>query len=230
MMIFDNTAQTVQDPRNDGRLLRRSFIIAASFTVVLWLIKSAELIFSLDLVQYGVYPRSLSGLKGIFLAPLIHGSLSHLFANTAPIIILGSTLLYSYSKSAKIVLPILYLGSGLGVWLFARGAYHIGASGLTFGMMFFVFTIGVLRWDRKAIAFSLMVFFLYGGMIWGVFPSTPDISFESHLSGAALGVVLAILLKNHDPAPPEKHYSWEDAPDDEDFEFGQPDDESDIRD
>ncbi len=214
---------------DDTRLLRRSFIIAVSFALILWFIKSVELFFSIDLVQYGVYSRTLSGLKGLFFAPMIHGSLSHLFANTAPIIILGSTLIYSYPKSAKIVIPVIYIGSGFGVWLFARSAYHIGASGLTFGMMFFVFTIGALRWDKKAIAFSLVVFFLYGGMIWGVFPSTPDISFESHLSGAILGIVLAILLKNRDPSPPEKRYSWEDEQDDVDFEYGQPNDPSDIR-
>jgi membrane associated rhomboid family serine protease len=104
---------------------------------------------------------------------------------------------------------VVYAGSGLGVWLFARDASHIGASGLTFGMMFFVFTVGALRWDRRAIALSLIVFFLYGGMIWGIFPYDPQISYESHFFGAVIGVVLAVLLKNHDPAPPRKRYSWE---------------------
>jgi membrane associated rhomboid family serine protease len=76
--------------------------------------------------------------------------------------------------------------------------------------MFFVFTIGVLRWDRKAIALSMIVFLLYGSMIWGVLPGRPGISFESHLSGAVIGLVLALLLRNADPRPPEKKYSWED--------------------
>jgi len=113
-------------------------------------------------------------------------------------------------------LAVIYLGSGLGVWLFARSAYHIGASGLTFGMMFFVFTIGALRWDKRAIALSLIVFFLYGGMIWGIFPTTPGISFEYHFFGAVLGVAMAVLLKNRDPAPPHKKYSWEEEQDDSD--------------
>lgn len=218
-MSAEQLDQAVDNPQKDSRLIRRSFIIAASFTLALWLIKSIELIFLFDLVQYGVYPRTLSGLKGLLFAPMIHGSLSHLFANTAPLLILGSVLIYNYPKSAKIVIPVIYIASGLGVWLFARSAYHIGASGLTFGMMFFIFTIGVIRWDRKAIAFSLIVFFLYGSMIWGVFPTTPDISFESHLSGAILGIVFAILLKNHDPVPPKKRYSWEDEQDDMDLEY-----------
>ena len=216
-MTIDTLDQALDDPQHDARRIRRAFIIATAFAALLWLIKSVELIFSLELVEYGIYPRVLHGFKGIFIAPLIHGSFSHLFANTAPTIILGSTLIYNYSKSATIAIPVIYIGSGLGVWLFARSAYHIGASGLTFGMMFFVFTIGVLRWDRKAIAFSLVVFFLYGSMIWGLFPSTPDISYESPLSGAMLGILLAILLKNRDPAPPERHYSWEDEEDDMDY-------------
>ena len=147
---------------------------------------------------------------GILWAPLIHGSISHVFANTAPIVILGTALLYGYPKSAKIVILAITVGSGLGVWVFARSGYHIGASGLTSGMMFFVFTMGVLRWDRLAITLSLLVFFLYGGMIWGVLPVAPEISFESHFFGAMTGVVFAILLKGHDPAPPKKRYSWED--------------------
>jgi len=189
--------------------LRRSFFITLSFAALLWLIKLADLIFGFDLFQYGILPRRSDGLMGIVWAPLIHGSISHVFANTAPIIILGTTLLYGYPKSAKIVIPAICAGSGVGVWLFARSAYHIGASGLTFGMMFFVFTMGVLRWDRRAITLSLLVFFLYGGMIWGIFPVAPEISFESHFFGAVTGVVFAFLLKGHDPAPPKKRYSWE---------------------
>jgi membrane associated rhomboid family serine protease len=194
---------------SDARRLRQAFVLAASFAALLWLIKLAELLFGLDLVPYGVYPHRLSGLVGILWGPLIHGSLAHLFANTAPLIILGTALLYGYPRSAWIVLPVVYAGSGLGVWLFARDAWHIGASGLTFGMMFFVFTVGALRWDRRAIALSLVVFFLYGGMIWGIFPYDPEISYESHFFGAVIGVVLAIVLKNYDPAPPRKKYSWE---------------------
>jgi len=203
-------------PNPDPNLhsLRHSFFIAGSFAVLIWLIKLAELIFGLDLIQYGILPRRSDGVMGILWAPLIHGSISHVFANTAPIIILGTALLYGYPKSAKIVIPAITIGSGLGVWLFARSAYHIGASGLTFGMMFFIFTSGVLRWDRRAITLSLLVFFLYGGMIWGIFPVAPEISFESHLFGAVTGVVFAFLLKGRDPAPPKKRYSWEDEEED----------------
>jgi len=195
--------------KNDSTRLRHSFILAVLFVLILWFIKLIEIILGLDFVHYGVYPLHASGLPGIITAPLIHGSLSHLFSNTAPLVILGTALIYGYPRSAIIVIPVLYLGTGLGVWLFARSAYHIGASGLSFGIMFFIFTIGVLRWDKRAIILSMVVFFLYGSMIWGIFPTKPGVSFESHFFGAAIGVALAGLLKNHDPAPPRKKYSWE---------------------
>lgn len=204
--------------KNDNARLRRAFVMAASFALILWVIKLIEAILGLDLVHYGVYPLRAIGLTGIAIAPLIHGSWSHLFSNTAPLVILGTALLYGYPRSAIIVIPVLYLGTGLGVWLFARSAYHIGASGLTFGMMFFIFTIGVLRWDKRAMILSMLVFFLYGSMIWGIFPTKPGISFESHFFGAVIGVALAMLLKNHDPAPPPKKFSWEDEADELDSE------------
>jgi membrane associated rhomboid family serine protease len=205
------------EPGSAAQPLRRSFRLALSFAVLLWLVRVTDSLLGLDLVRFGVHPRTLDGLWGILWAPLIHGSFSHIFANTAPLIVLGTALLYGYPRAARMALPAIYLGSGLGVWLFGRSAYHIGASGLTFGMMFFVFTIGALRWDKKAIALSLIVFFLYGGMIWGIFPTNPDISFEYHFFGAVLGVAMAVLLKNKDPAPPRKQYSWEqEQEDDED--------------
>jgi membrane associated rhomboid family serine protease len=208
---------------NDSRRLRRAFYLSVLFAWLLWAIKLVEMFFNFNFnfVQFGVLPHQAGGLIGILLAPLIHSSLSHLFANTAPIIILGTALLYGYPRSAKIVLPVVYLGSGLGVWLFARSAYHIGASGLTFGMMFFVFMVGALRWDKLAIVLSLIVFFLYGSMIWGIFPTDPDISLESHFFGATIGLLLAFILKNNDPLPPQKKYSWEEE-DENDWE----DDES----
>ena len=205
-----NRSALLEDPKNDRKLLKQSFIIAAGFTALLWVIKLIEVISGARLVQYGVYPGSLLGLQGVLFAPLIHSSISHLFASTAPLLILGTALLYGYPRSARIVIPVVYLLTGLCVWLFARQVWHIGASGLTFGFMFFIFTIGALRWDRRAIALSMIVFLLYGGMIWGVFPGRPGISFESHLSGAVIGLVLAVLLRDTDPRPPEKKYSWED--------------------
>jgi len=210
----------LETPDSDARRLRRAFLIAAAFAALLWGITLTEVIFGIDLSAYALYPRELVGLRGILLAPLLHGGFAHLIANTAPILVLGTALIYGYPRSARIVIPVLWLGSGLAVWVLARPAFHLGASGLTFGMMFFVFTIGALRWDRRAIALSLAVFLLYGGMVWGILPTDPRISFEYHLAGAILGVVLAFLLKDLDPRPPEKTYSWEREEDDGDWPFG----------
>jgi membrane associated rhomboid family serine protease len=193
----------------DTRRLRIAFAIALSFALLLWAVKLAEYYGGLDFIQFGIYPRRVGGLAGVLISPFIHGSFAHLFANTAPIIVIGTMLLYGYPRAAKVLLPAVYLGSGVAVWLFAREAYHIGASGIAFGMLFFVLTVGILRWDRRAIALSLVVFFLYGGMIWGVLPVAREVSFESHLSGALIGVVLAFLLRHRDPEPPPKQYSWE---------------------
>ncbi len=196
----------------DTDRLTLAFVLSASFALFLWLVKIVEAVTGLDTVQYGIYPGRIDGLLGILTAPFIHGSSTHLLSNTLPIVILGTTLLYGYPRAARIVMPVLLLGAGLGVWLFARPSYHVGASGLTFGMMFFVFTMGILRWDRRAIGLALVVFFLYGGMVWGLFPGDPAISYESHSAGAVTGVALALLLRRLDPPPPTKRYSWEVEP------------------
>ncbi len=197
------------DPDQDVQRLRHAFFCVAAFVGALWLIKLGELALGLDLLGYTNFPGRVDALPGILFAPLLHGSIGHLFANTLPLLVLGTALLYGYPKAARSVVPVVWLGSGIAVWLFARPAFHLGASGLTFGMLFFLFTIGVLRWDRRAIALSLAVFFLYGGMIWGVFPTKPNISFEYHLAGAVLGITLALFLKDLDPPPREKTYDWE---------------------
>lgn len=217
------TPNVLQD---DKQRLRHAFRIAMIFAAALWLIKTIETVFHLHLVQYGVYPLRPDGLTGILSGPLIHGSWSHLITNTLPVVVLGTTLFYGYPRSAIPVLGTVWLGSGLGVWLFARDAYHIGASGLTSGLMFFLFVVGILRWDKRAIVLSMIILFLYGSMIWGIFPSQPRISYESHLFGAITGTFLAFVLKDRDPIPEEKKYSWEDDSDeDTDLIDELPDDE-----
>ncbi len=204
----------------DSRRLRTAFAVALSFALSLWLIKLTEFVGGLDFSRFGIYPLRAGGLTGILAAPFIHGSFAHLFANTAPIVAIGTMLLYGYPRATRVLLPAVWLGGGLAVWLFAREAYHIGASGLAFGMLSFVFTIGALRWEQRAIAISLAVFFLYGGMIWGVLPISHEVSFESHLSGALIGIVSAFVLRRSDPEPPRKQYSWEgEEEEDDDYDW-----------
>ncbi len=202
-------------PANPFFSLKISALFVLLFIALLWLLKSTEVLTGLSLLEFGIYPGKLSGLIGIPLAPLIHGSFAHLIANTLPLFILGTTIFHIYPRSAIHAIPIIYLLSGIGVWIFARPSYHIGASGLTYGMMFFIFFIGVLRQDRLPIALSMLVFFLYGGMIWGLLPHDPKISFEYHFFGAMTGIVLAFIMKNRDPKLPEKKYDWENEQDDE---------------
>lgn len=207
--LVGESATPDPDVAHDAARWRAALLLAAVFAVSLWLVKLLEELTGTSLIHLGVYPREWSGLIGVVCAPFVHGSWGHLISNTVPVLLLGTALLYGYPRSARIVVPALFLAVGLGVWLFARASYHVGASGLTFGVMFFVFTLGLLRRDRRAIALAMIVFFMYGGMVWGVFPGDPQISFESHLTGAIAGVGLALALRNLDPRPPEKRYSWE---------------------
>jgi len=201
--------------------LKYSLFIVAGCIALLWAIELLDRGLDLQLYRLGVYPGELHGLWGILYAPLIHGSWNHLASNSFALLILGTVLLYGYPRTAKPVLALVYIGSGIGVWLFARGSFHIGASGLTHGMMFFIFTTGILRRDKLSIALSMIVFFLYGGMVWSIFPREPNISYESHFFGAVIGVAAAFLFRDRDPAPPVKTYDWEneevDSEDDDTF-------------
>jgi len=189
--------------------------VAAYFVVALWLVKIIEIVFSWRLVHWGVYPQSVIGLRGIILAPFIHGSPQHVFANTLPMLILGTALLYGYPRARWWTIINIWLVSGIGVWLFARPSFHFGASGLAHGMFFFLFVVGILRRDKRAIALLMIAFFMYGGMLMTIFPREPDISFEAHFFGALGGVISAFMFRNMDTVPARRPYSWELEPDDE---------------
>jgi membrane associated rhomboid family serine protease len=161
------------------------------------------------------------GLTGILLAPLMHGGFAHLLANSLPLVILGTTMLYLYPHAALRVLPTVYLGSGAAVWLFARDSSHIGASGLVYGLVSFIFLSGLLRRDRRAIGASLLVCFLYGSSVWGVLPLEAGVSWETHLAAAILGTALAFVFRHVD-VPARKRYSWEDEPQDPDDDENAP--------
>ena len=192
-----------------------SALAALTFITLLWLLALLGQTFDLPLYRLGIYPQTLAGLRGILFAPLIHGSWGHLLSNSFALLVLLTALLYGYPNSARPALLLIWLGSGLGVWLLARPSYHIGASGLTHGIMFYIFTSGILRQDRPSIALALIVFLMYGGMVWTIFPQQPDISYESHFFGAGCGVLAALLFARREPRPPEKHYDWEDEDTDE---------------
>lgn len=190
---------------------RLAIKISLGFLALLWLIQLVSWGFDLDLRRFGVHPRELGGLPGILLAPLLHAGFLHLLANSAPLLVLGAGMLYLYPNSAAMVLPAVYLLPGIAVWLFGRSANHIGASGLIYGLVSYIFLAGLLRRDRRAIAASLLVYFLYGSVAWGMLPIRPALSWETHLAAAIVGAVMAVLLRRLD-IPPRKRYPWEDEP------------------
>jgi len=188
---------------------RLAFKIALGFVALIWLIDILNWALDLELQRFGVRPRRFAGLPGILLAPLLHGGPVHLIANSLPLLVLGTGMLYLYPNSAVKVLPAVYLGPGIAVWLFAGGSVHVGSSGLVYGLVSYIFVAGLIRLDRRAIAASLLVAFLYGSMVWGVLPIQPGVSWQTHLAAALIGIALAIALRRLD-IPPRKRYTWED--------------------
>jgi membrane associated rhomboid family serine protease len=190
------------------------------FVVIIWLVKLSEVIFHLDFSIYGIMPLKASGLIGILTAPLIHGNFTHLMANTIPIWVLMATLLYFYRPIALKVFLLTYFMTGLWVWFWAREAYHIGASGVIYGLATFLFLSGIFRKESRLMSISMFIIFIYGGLVWGVFPQLfpeKNISWESHLMGILAGLVLAVFYKGE--GPQRKKFSWEieeEEPDEED--------------
>ena len=185
----------------------RKLIIPLTFPILLWIIYLVTYLFDIYPYKLGVLPRNLSGLVGVFTSPLIHGGFSHLVSNTAPLILMGLGIFYFYTKVAYKVFTIIYFGTGILVWIFGRGVYHIGASGIIYGFVSFLFFSGIFRKDNRSIALALVVIFLYGGLIWGVLPVEKGVSWESHLFGAIVGLISAFIFKKVDPP---KKYEWED--------------------
>jgi membrane associated rhomboid family serine protease len=203
----------IPDPSNAGsKQTRADFRLAVNtalaFVALLWVIQLSNWGLDLDLERFGVRPRRLIGLPGILLAPLVHAGFTHLIANSLPLVVLGTTMLHLYPKSALRVLPAVYLGPGVAVWLLGRSSIHVGASGLVYGLFSYILVAGIIRRDRRAIAASLLVCFMYGALVWGVLPIKPEFSWETHLAAAMIGVVLAIMLRHLD-IPPRTRYSWE---------------------
>lgn len=190
-------------------LLALAVRLALGFVAVLWLVQLMHWGMDLDPRPFGLQPRDWAGLVGIVTAPLVHADFTHLVANSVPLAAVGAVMIYLYPHSTLRVLPAVYLGSGVLVWLFGRDSVHLGASGLVYGLVSYVFLAGVLRRDRRAVAASLLVAMIYGSLAWGVLPIDPRASWETHLAASAIGAVMALLLRRLD-VPPRKRYAWED--------------------
>lgn len=176
----------------------------------MWLVKGAELLFDTNFHFLGIFPGRLTALSGIITSPFIHSGLRHLFNNTIPLFILGTALFYFYSEVSFRVLLWVTLLTGLAVWITGRPAWHIGASGIVYGLASFLFVSGIIRRHIPLMALSLLVAFVYGEMVWGIFPGFRlEISWESHMLGAAAGVIMAVWYRAEGPQRPVPFYERE---------------------
>jgi membrane associated rhomboid family serine protease len=194
----------------DKKNIIQSLLPPLFFLALLWAIKLGEIISDFDLYFLGVYPLNFSGILGILTSPLIHADIKHLAANSVSLFVLSASLLYFYREIALKSLALIYLLPGLFVWFGGREVFHIGASGVIYGLAGFLFFSGIFRKEARLMALTLLVTFLYGSLIWGIFPGFyPEerISFESHFWGLVAGVLIAFYFRKQ--GPQRKKYSWE---------------------
>jgi membrane associated rhomboid family serine protease len=196
--------------REEEKRMIRSMVFPFLLVLLLWAVRIIQSIGGYDLGFLGIYPLKWSGLVGIITAPFIHGDFSHLLSNSLPLIVLGSALFYFYRDLAPRIFGLIWIITGFWVWIAARPAYHIGASGVVYGLAMFIFASGVIRKHTGLMAVALVVVFLYGSLVWGIFPEFfpgKNISWESHLLGLIAGLVLAVYYRKE--GPQRRKYQWE---------------------
>lgn len=197
------------EPKKPNRFVQ-SLSLPIKFVALLWIIHLVQWFFNLQLGFLGVFPREISGLKGILFSPLLHGDFGHLISNTPPLLVLSVLIMFFYRRVAIPGFLMIYFLTGLAVWIFGRSVYHIGASGVIYGLVAFVFWNGIFRFNVKSIALALVVAFYYGSMFMGILPGQEGISWESHLLGGLVGIFVSFWFKNKIEADEEKpKYSWE---------------------
>lgn len=178
------------------------------FVLTMWIVYWFELRFGVDFTNWGVRPRAVTGLRGIVFSPFIHSGVKHLWHNTVPMLVLSAALFYFYRNVSWRVLLWIVLLSGLGTWIIGRVSFHIGMSGVIYGLASFLFFKGIRARHFRLIALSLLVVFLYGSLIWGTLPLDEKISWEGHLSGFVAGMVLGVFCFR-ESIPQNPTYKWE---------------------
>ncbi|MCA1741623.1 MAG: rhomboid family intramembrane serine protease [Bacteroidales bacterium] len=204
------------DAAREKRRLLLSMLIPFLAVCFMWLVKITEVLFETDFHILGIFPRQVTSLTGIVTSPFIHSGFRHLFNNTIPLFILGTALFYLYSQVSFKVLFWIMILTGFAVWITGRPAWHIGASGIVYGMASFLFVSGLIRRYIPLMGLSLLVAFVYGEMVWGIFPGfRMDISWESHMLGAAAGLLLAVWYRAEGPQRPVPFYEKEEEEEDD---------------
>jgi len=195
------------EDRHAFRFSPTTLAVPLYFVLFLWIVFWFEAKYGYNFNRYGIYPRTLSGLRGLVLSPLIHSDIKHLYHNSIPLFVLFFSLLYFYRSIAFKVFVYGTLLTGLLTWIIARKSYHIGASGIIYLLFSFIFFSGVFRRNYRLIAVSLVVIFLYGSMVWYLLPVEERISWEGHLSGFVSGILFAYLFRR---TGVQRHqYEWE---------------------
>jgi membrane associated rhomboid family serine protease len=201
----------------ETKRLLYALLFPSLFVLALWLILLLEKGLGADWHRWGIYPRTLGGLRGILTEPLIHSGARHLFSNTIPLLILGWCLFYFYNDIGGWVVPVVWLSSGLLTWSIGRESWHIGASGLVYALSFFLFFSGIFRRHIPLLALSLLVVFMYGSTVWNMFPIAelvdPAVSWEGHLSGALSGLLSAVVFRKYGPQRPPEPADWDEDDD-----------------
>lgn len=162
---------------------------------LMWIIQIVQWLLGIELGFLGIYPRTIEGLKGILFAPMVHGDFGHLLSNSPPFLVLTAMVLFFYRRIALPAFVLIYLLTGMAVWIFGREVFHIGASGVIYGLVAFVFWNGVFRRNLKSMALAAIVLFYYGSMVAGIVPGQSGISWESHLLGAISGILVSFGFK-----------------------------------
>lgn len=193
--------------------------ISLFFLAIMWAVKLYEVITGTPLYEYGLKPRDISHLYGIITMPFLHGNIdgdwvTHILGNSSAFIVLNTLLYWNYKKNYWPVFLIVWLLGGFWTWIIGADNYHIGASGLVYGEASFLFFAGIFSKNFRLMALSALVIFLYGSMIWGIFPIQPQMSWEAHLCGGLAGLFAAYAYRKSYPR--RKRYDWEDEEDEED--------------
>lgn len=190
-----------------------SIVYPILIIAVMWVVYWAEQLFTFPFHEYGILPRTIEGLKGIIFMPFIHSEqdVNHIINNSFPTLVLSAAIIYFYREIALKVFISLWIGTGIMLWIYAqnKGAYHIGMSGLIYGMVGFLFTSGVIRKYLPLQAISLFVVFVYGNLIWGIFPIKAHVSWEGHFMGLVVGLIVALAFRQKAIQRPKFQYEIE---------------------
>ncbi|SNR17093.1 rhomboid family intramembrane serine protease [Tenacibaculum jejuense] len=184
------------EPEDQFKFKNYILTIPILFIFIIWFVYWIEIRFGFNFNRLGVLPRTLKGIRGVFLSHFIHSDTKHLFNNSVPLIVLLMSLFYFYKEVGTKLLIYGGLLTGILTWSIGREAYHFGASGIVYLLFSFIFFSGIIRKHFRLVAMSLIVIFLYGSMIWYLFPIEEGISWEGHTAGFIVGLFFAYRYRN----------------------------------